>query len=84
MAAQFGLLHNCEGRLEGAEQVHHIAVDEGNIADAVIDGKDAVDGLDSGVVVVVVDIAVVVRDKGIPHHFVYTIPVWHLDSYTSE
>ena len=82
MAAQIGLLHNSESKLE-SEQVHHIAVAEGNIAVAVIDGKD-VDVLDSRVVVVVVDIAVVVNDKGIPHHFVYTIPVWHLDSYTSE
>ena len=76
MAAQIGLLHNSESKLE-AGQVHHIAVAEGNIAVAVIDGKNAVDVLDRRVVVVVVDIAVVVKDKGIPHHSVYTIPVWH-------
>ena len=75
MAAQIGLLHNSESKLE-AGQVHHIAVAEGNIAVVVIDGKDAV-VLDSRVVVVVADIAVVVKDKGIPHHSVYTIPVWH-------
>ena len=45
MAAQFGLLHNSESKLE-AEQVQHIAVAEGNSAVAVIDGKDAVDVLD--------------------------------------
>ena len=28
--------------------------------------------------------AVVVEDRGIPHHFGCTIPVWNWDSYTSE
>ena len=77
MAAQIGLLHNCGSKLEEAELVHHIAV-------ALIDDEAAVDVPDSGVVVVDIEIAVVVKDKGIPHHFVCTIPVWHLDSYTSE
>ena len=76
MAAQIGLLHNCGSKLEEAEQVHHIAV-------ALIDDEAAVDVPDSGVVVDI-EIAVVVKDKEIPHHFVCTIPVWHLDSYTSE
>ena len=49
-------------------------------AELVLDGTAAVVLLDSEAVVVVA----VVEDKGIQHHFVYTIPSWHFYSYTSE
>ena len=62
-------IHNSDYRLE-AEQAHHIAV--------------AVGDCKAVVVVVDVELAVVVEDRGIPHHFVCTIPVWNWDSYTSE
>ena len=64
------VVHNSESRLE-AEQAHHIAVAEEKnvVAEVVV--------FDTG-------FAVVVEDKGTPHHFVCTIPVWHWDSYTSE
>ena len=73
-AAQIGLLHYSESKLEG-EQAPHIADAEENLA--VIDGQHAV---------VVLDIAdaAVGEDIGTPHHFVYTIPAWHWDSCTSE
>ena len=45
-----------------------------------LDGMAAVVLLDSEAVVAVA----VVEDKGIQHHFVYTIPSWHFYSYTSE
>ena len=77
-AAQIGLVHNSESKLE-AEQghQHHIAAAEENIAVAVVDGKP---------VVVVADIgfAAVAEDKRTPLHFVCTIPVWYWDSYTNE
>ena len=71
-AAQIDLVHNSESKLE-ADQGHHIAAAEENIAVAVVESKP---------VVVVVDIgfAAAVEDKGIPHHFVCTIPVWCWDS----
>ena len=75
-AAQIGLVHNSESKLE-AEQGHHIAAAEENIAVAVVDSKPVV-------VVVDVGFAAAVEDKGIPLHFVCTTPVWCWDSYTSE
>ena len=67
------VVHSSESKLEA----EHIAVAGENIAVAVVDSMP---------VVVVIDIgfAVVVEDKGIPRHFVCTIPVWRLDSYTGE
>ena len=51
-----------------AEQAHHNA-------EVVVDS--------TAVAVVDFDFAVV-EDKGIPHHFFCTIPVWQWYSYTSE
>ena len=73
-AAQVDHVHNAESRLE-AEQAHHIAVAEEKIVVAEVDIE---------VVVLDIGFAVVVDDKGTPHHFVCTIPVWQWDSYTSE
>ena len=69
-AAQIYLVHYSESKLE-AEQGHHIAAAEENIAVAVVDSKP---------VVVDIGFAAAVEDKGIPHHFVCTIPVWCWDS----
>ena len=63
-----------ESRLE-AEQGHHIVVVEEKIVVAEVDIE---------VVVFDIGLAVVVDDKGTPHHFVCTIPVWQWDSCTSE
>ena len=68
------VVHNSESRL-GAEQGHHIAVAEEKIVVAEVDIE---------VVVFDIEVVVVVDDKGTPHHFVCTIPVWQWDSYTSE
>ena len=87
VAAQIDLLHYSESKLE-AEQASQIAAAEENIAVAVVESKAAVVVLDKkAAVVVVLDTAaaaVVVEDNGTPHHFVYTTPPWHSDSYTSE
>jgi len=70
------IVHSSESKLE-AGQSHHIAVAGENIAVAVVDSKPAVAVVDIG-------FSAVVEDKGTPHHFVCTIPVWQWDSYTSE
>ena len=71
---QVYLLHN-----SGSKFPHFASADE-CIPVAVLDGTAAVVLLDSEAVVVVA----VVEDKGIQHHFVYTIPSWHFYSCTSE
>ena len=75
---QVCLLHKSESKLEAEqEQAPHFAFADECIPVAVLDGTADVVLLDSEAVVVV-------EDKGIQHHFVYTIPSWHIYSYTSE
>ena len=68
---QVYLLHNSESKLP-----HFASADE-CIPVAVLDGTADVVLLDSEAVVVV-------EDKGIQHHFFYTIPSWHFYSNTGE
>ena len=68
---QVYLLHNSEGKLP-----HFASADECIPVDE-LDGTASAVVLDS-------DAVVVVEDKGIQHHFVYTIASWHFYSCTSE